>query len=177
MQVTSRSSKPRCSSILWTGKWSLDPGIPWSWPPRCLCDHLFYWIHVPGNFESLWLLQAGPSAGRVFVPLLHLANCSLASKPNGCSSVWSLPFPLPMKWSPISSCHLRTLTALPRQPHKLFDPPSVSPTEPWAPLEQVPWTAHFWFPRACTCSTLLWGKKNCLKCRKLYKRKGIHRYY
>lgn len=59
---------------------------------------------------------------RVFVPLLYLANCSSAFKPNGCSSVWSLPFPLPMNWSLFSSCQLRTLTVLPRQPHKLFDP-------------------------------------------------------
>ena len=122
MQVTSRSSKLRCSPILWTGKWSLDSGIPWPWSPRCLCDHLFYWTHVPGSFEPLCLLQAGPSAGRVFVPLLHFANCSSAFKPNGCSSVWSLPFPLPMNWSLFSSCQSRTLTVLPRQPHKLFDP-------------------------------------------------------
>ena len=55
--------------------------------------------------------------------------------------------------------------------------PSVTPTGPWVPLEQVPWVVHFWFPRACTCSTSIWGERNCLKCRKLYKRKRIHKYY
>ena len=142
---------------------------------RCLCDHLFHWTHVPGSFEPLCLLQAGPSAGRVFAPVLYLAKCSSAVKPNGCSSVWSLLFPLPMNRSLFSSCHLRTLTVLPRQPHKLFDP--ITSTGPWVPLKQVPWMVHFWFARACACSTSIRGKRNCLKCRKLYKRKRIHKYY
>lgn len=118
---------------------------------------LFHWTHVPGSSETLCLIQPGPSAWKVFLPLLHLANCSSTFKRNGGSSVWSLPCPWPVNWSRLSSCHLRTLTTLPRQPCKLLHTICL-PRGPWALWGKAPWMVHLWSPRACMCSILMRGK-------------------
>lgn len=123
---------------------------------------LFHWTHVPGSSEPLCLIQPGPSAWTVFLPRLHLANCSSTFKRNGGSAVWSLPCPWPVNWSPLSSCHLRTLTTLPRQPCKLLHTICLL-RGPWALWGKAPWMVHLWSPRACMCSILMRGKREVIK--------------